>query len=142
MKKIYIVDETVLLSSPKQILSLQDQEVILTEATLIEVSKAKKRTDNIGYNARLAFRLINEVLEDAKKNRKPPFISIIDYDSVPKYIKSKDLESSLENKMLLFGRNIALKEEWDESGKQVILLTKNVLQRVKGDAIGLVFSDR
>lgn len=142
MKKIYIVDETVLLSSPEHILSLKDQEIIITEATLLNVSKLKSQIDSVGFNARLTFKLINEELEESKKRNKAPFISIIDYDSVPKYIKISELETSLENKILLFGKNITLREEWNESGKQVILLSKDALQRVKGDAIGLICSDQ
>ena len=60
-KKTYILDTNVLLDSPHSIYSFDEHDVVLADVTLSELDHAKTKTGEIGYNAREALRLLEEL---------------------------------------------------------------------------------
>ena len=51
------------------------------------------------------------------------------------------IEKTNDNRILAVAKNLSLEEETKENGRQVILVSKDALVRVKADAIGLISED-
>ena len=52
MKKTYVLDTNVLLQNPNSIFMFEDNDVIITDATIQELDKFKKEKGDRGYNAK------------------------------------------------------------------------------------------
>src|ERR1019366_3443042 len=61
MTKIYVLDTSVLISDPVSFKSFNDNEVVLHITVLDELDKLKKQQGDVGRNARVAIRQLDEV---------------------------------------------------------------------------------
>ena len=137
MEKIYIVDTTVLLDNPEYIRTLNNDEVVIPIEVMNEINSKNSHTDKIGHNARMASRLINYLLDHNEK----PSIKLMSFKELKINSSFNYLLLSQEELILGLAKEIDLKEKIVGSGKKVIVLTKDSLLRVKGDAIGVICSD-
>ena len=101
--------------------------------------------DEIGRNARRVSKLIDDLRLKGKLYENVPLpnggslrieLNHRSFSSFRKFIgKTSD------NRILAVAKNLSLEEETKEGGRPVILVSKDMLIRVKADAIGLMSED-
>jgi PhoH-like ATPase len=144
--KIYVLDTNVLLQDPHSIFSFEDNEVVIPAVVLEEVDSKKRNMDEVGRNARHVSKLIDNLRQTGKLHEKIPletggFLRIeLNHRSFHQ-LQEIFVEKTNDNRILAVAKNLSLEEETKEDGRQVILVSKDVLVRVKADAIGLVAED-
>ena len=60
-KKTYVLDTNVLIQDPESLFKFQDNDVVLADVTIEELDNLKKAQGEVGYSARKASRLIEEL---------------------------------------------------------------------------------
>ncbi|MFC3884249.1 PhoH family protein [Bacillus songklensis] len=146
MGKIYVLDTNVLLQDPYSIFSFEDNEVVIPAVVLEEVDSKKRNMDEVGRNARHVSKLIDGLRQIGKLHEKIPlktggFLRIeLNHRSFHQ-LQEIFVEKTNDNRILAVAKNLSLEEETKEDGRQVILVSKDVLVRVKADAIGLMAED-
>ena len=61
MKNYYVLDTNILLQNPNAIFGFEDNVVVITGTTLQELDSKKNMEGELGYNARLASRLLEKI---------------------------------------------------------------------------------
>ncbi|WP_409305291.1 PhoH family protein [Peribacillus sp. SCS-155] len=146
MNKIYVLDTNVLLQDPYSIFSFEENDVVIPAVVLEEVDSKKRYMDEVGRNARQVSKLIDGFREVGKLHEKIPLhnggtIRIeLNHRSFHQ-LQEIFVEKTNDNRILAVAKNLSLEEETKEDGKQVILVSKDTLVRVKADAIGLTAED-
>ncbi|KGZ81516.1 PhoH family protein [Bacillus anthracis] len=146
MDKIYVLDTNVLLQDPLSIFSFETNEVVIPAVVLEEVDSKKRYMDEVGRNARYVSKLIDKFREIGKLHESIPlenggtFRIELNHRS---FVQLQDIfvEKTNDNRILAVAKNLSLEEQEKENGKSVILVSKDVLVRVKADAIGLKAED-
>jgi len=139
LKKTYVLDTNVILYSPSAILSYGDNDVIIPEVVLEELDSFKKDKSDLGANARYAARLIDKLRNEGKLNEGIKLsnggrlrVEMNHYDTK---IPSSWNKEKADNRILQVCR--ALKEQ----GEDVWLITKDIFQRIKADAVDINVED-
>lgn len=146
LDKIYVLDTNVLLQDPLSIFSFETNEVVIPAVVLEEVDSKKRYMDEVGRNARYVSKLIDKFRELGKLHESIPlenggtFRIELNHRS---FVQLQDIfvEKTNDNRILAVAKNLFLEEQEKESGKSVILVSKDVLVRVKADALGLQAED-
>lgn len=146
MNKIYVLDTNVLLQDPYSIFSFEDNEVIIPAVVLEEVDSKKRNMDEVGRNARQISKLIDQLRKNGKLHEQ---ISLHNGGTIRIELNHKFfhqlqeifVEKTNDNRILAVAKNLSIQEQLKEKGKQVILVSKDTLVRVKADAIGLLAED-
>lgn len=147
MKKIFVLDTSVLLEDPNSIFSFEDNDIIIPVVVLEEIDKKKRLGDDIGRNARHISRILDNLREKGEhlqegvelKNGGTLKIELNHkhFDTVREYFN----ERSNDNRILAVALNILKEERVKKSDKEVILVSKDVLVRVKANALGISSQD-
>ncbi|MBR0638451.1 PhoH family protein [Bacillus safensis] len=146
MSKIYVLDTNVLLQDPNSIFSFEDNEVVIPAVVLEEVDSKKRYMDEVGRNARRVSRLIDGLRSKGKLHEKITLESKgtlrieLNHRSFHE-LQEIFIEKTNDNRILAVAKNLSLEEETKPHGRPVILVSKDVLVRVKADAIGLQAED-
>lgn len=146
LEKIYVLDTNVLLQDPQSIYSFEEHEVIIPAIVLEEVDSKKRNMDEIGRNARHASRIIDRLRNIGKLHEGVSLSSggkiriELNHRSFSK-MEEVFMERTNDNRILAVALNIKLEEDEKENPRDVILVSKDVLMRVKADAIGLIAED-
>lgn len=146
MKKIYVLDTNVLLQDPYAIFSFEDNEIVIPAVVLEEVDSKKRYMDEIGRNARQVSKLIDSFRQAGKLHEKIPLDNggelriELNHRSFHQ-LQDIFIEKTNDNRILAVAKNLSLEEGAKENGKQVILVSKDALVRVKADALGLDAED-
>ncbi|PRO40818.1 PhoH family protein [Bacillus sp. LLTC93] len=146
MSKIYVLDTNVLLQDPNSIFSFEDNEVVIPAVVLEEVDSKKRYMDEVGQNARRVSRLIDALRSKGKLHEKITLESKgtlrieLNHRSFHE-LQEIFIEKTNDNRILAVAKNLSLEEETKPHGRPVILVSKDVLVRVKADAIGLQAED-
>ncbi len=146
MKKIYILDTNVLLQDPKAIFAFEDNEVVIPAVILEELDGKKRLMDELGRNARKVSRLLDNLREKGKLHAGVSLdnggtLTVeLNHQSFQK-MKSSFGEMTNDNRILAVAMNLQKEEQDKESGKPVILVSKDVLVRVKADVLGIESQD-
>ena len=141
-----MLDTNVLLQDPYSLFSFEDNEVVIPAVVLEEVDSKKRYMDEVGRNARHVSRLIDGLRALGKLHEKIPLenggtIRIeLNHRSFHE-LQDIFIEKTNDNRILAVAKNLFLEEQTKENGKQVILVSKDTLVRVKADAIGLDAED-
>lgn len=146
MGKVYVLDTNVLLQDPMSIYAFEDNEVVLPAVVLEEVDTKKRYMDEIGRNARHFSKIMDSLrgmgklhegvrLETGGKVRVE-----LNHRSFDK-LKDHFAEMTNDNRIIAVALNLMIEEKEKESGREVILVSKDALVRVKADALGLVAED-
>ncbi|MCJ7688216.1 MAG: PIN domain-containing protein, partial [Clostridiaceae bacterium] len=139
MKKTYVLDTNVILYSPSAILSFGDNDVIIPEVVLEELDSFKKDKGDLGANARYAARLIDKLRKQGKLNEGIELenggklrVEMNHYDTQipPSWNKEK-----ADNRILQVCKGLK------EQGEDVWLITKDIFQRIKADAVDIKVED-
>ena len=141
-----MLDTNVLLQDPHSIFSFKDNEVVIPAVVLEEVDSKKRYMDEVGRNARQVSKLIDGVRQHGRLHEKIPLENggslriELNHRSFHQ-LQEVFVEKTNDNRILAVAKNLSLEEETKEEGRQVILVSKDTLVRVKADAIGLLAED-
>jgi len=146
MRKIYVLDTNVLLHDPQAPLKFEDNVVVIPAVVLEEIDAKKRLQDEIGRNARHVSRLLDSLRERGRLHEGIP----LDQGGLLKVelnhrsfvrLKAQFGEMTSDNRMLAVALNYHLEEQESDSPRPVIVVSKDVLVRVKADVLGLAAQD-
>lgn len=139
MTKTYVLDTNVLIQSPYALLSFEDNKVVLPIAVLEELDKLKNEEGERGANARQSIRYLEQLRQTgnlfegtALKNGGTLKIEANFVNVELPYGFASD---SNDNRILKVCKGLA------EKGESVILVTKDIIVRLKSQKIGIAAED-
>jgi PhoH-like ATPase len=141
MKKVFVLDTSVLLHDPNAIFCFEDNEVIIPYAVLEELEHKKRSLDDVGRLARQAIRFLDELREGGQLSqgvdlpREGKLRIELNHSSGAILPLFSDL-SLPDNRILAVTLNLAQEDE-----RPVILVTKDIAMRVKADALSIQTED-
>lgn len=146
MKKIFVLDTNVLLHDPKAIFTFKEHEVVIPAVVLEEIDSKKRNADEIGRNARNVSRLLDGLRELGHLHSGVPLpeggrLKVeLNHRS---FLKVQEMfgEVSNDNRMLAVALNYHLEEQEQSEPRSVVLVSKDVLVRIKADVLGLLTED-
>ena len=141
MKKQYIVDTNILIHSPESILHFDENEVILPIAVIEELDALKNADGEKGANARCAIRYLENFRQQGNLlegiGTETGGMIRIEKNYVDVSLPEDLPESKTDNRIL----KVCLGIRKDNPDKSVILVTKDILLRIKAQMLGLVAQD-
>jgi len=147
LKKIYVLDTNVLLHDPNAMFSFEDNEVVIPSVVLEEIDSKKRLADEIGRNARFVSRELDRLRENGHLH---DGVYLENGGSLKvemnhrRFVRVQELfgEMTNDNRILAVALNYHMEEQEREGGgKPVILVSKDVLVRVKADVLGIQTED-
>lgn len=146
MNKIFVLDTNVLLHDPNSIFSFKEHEVVIPAVVLEEIDSKKRNADEIGRNARTVSRLLDGLrvlghlhsgveLEHGGKLKVE-----LNHRS---FVKVQEMfgEVSNDNRILAVALNYLNEENEKPDPRPVVLVSKDVLVRIKADVLGITPED-
>jgi PhoH-like ATPase len=142
MKKIYVVDTSVCLTSANSLYSFKNNDIILPIKVLEEIDGHKKRQDVVGANARQTIRILDalrqkgSLSEGVRLGKGKGMIRVINsmFSDVMPPEMNKDMA---DNKII----SCALKLSQIEEGRKVILVSRDINMRVIANSLGIIAED-
>ncbi|MFM9280699.1 PhoH family protein [Paenibacillus jiagnxiensis] len=146
MKKIFVLDTNVLLHDPRSIYAFQEHDVVIPAVVLEEIDSKKRNADEIGRNARNVSRLLDGLREHGHLHSGVPLphggrLTVeLNHRS---FLKLQEMfgEITNDNRILAVALNYQLEEQDKEEPATVVLVSKDVLVRIKADVLGLMTED-
>ncbi|GGN96627.1 PhoH family protein [Saccharibacillus kuerlensis] len=148
MKKLFVLDTNVLLHDPRSIFSFQEHEVVIPAAVLEEIDSKKRLADEIGRNARSVSRELDALrelghLHDGVELESGGILRVeLNHRS---FQRMQDLfgEMTNDNRILAVALNYHNEQQElpEDKARLVVMVSKDVLVRVKADVLGLVAQD-
>lgn len=146
MKKIFVLDTNVLLHDTTALFAFDEHEVIIPAIVLEEIDSKKRNAEEIGRNARRVSRLLDGLrdrghLHDGVLLEHGGTLKVeLNHRS---FLKVQEMfgEISNDNRILAVALNYHLEQAELEQSASVILVSKDVLVRVKADVLGLAAED-
>lgn len=141
MKKIYVIDTNILIQSPNAIECFEDNEVILPIAVIEELDSLKGAEGEKGANARKAIRRLEKYRQkgDLLKGITNEANGVIRVEK--NYIDVKLPEDLSQTKMDNRILKVCVGLQQDNAEKQVILVTKDILLRIKAQILNVKAED-
>lgn len=134
-KTIYIIDTNVFLHDPNAIHTLENCEIVILLPVLEELDDLKRHTDDRGKNARQLMRYVDSLKGqgDIKKGVPSENGNVIRIHSFLEPLERGEFPLPMEktNHKLLMAFQIA------KTNPDVVFLSKDLVMRVKAEAIGL-----
>ncbi|WP_334071921.1 MULTISPECIES: PhoH family protein [Paenibacillus] len=146
MKKIFVLDTNVLLHDPGAIFAFDEHEVIIPAVVLEEIDSKKRNAEEIGRNARRVSRLLDGLrekghLHDGVLLDSGGRIKVeLNHRS---FLKVQDMfvEITNDNRILAVALNYHLEQQEEPQPRPVVLVSKDVLVRIKADVLGVTAQD-
>lgn len=146
MKMIYVLDTNVLLHDPNSIFTFDEHQVIIPSVVLEEIDSKKRNPDEIGRNARTVSRLLDGLrahghLHSGVKLENGGSLKVeLNHRS---FLKVQEMfgEINNDNRILAVALNYHLEEEQNPEPSSVVIVSKDVLVRIKADVLGLNTQD-
>ncbi len=147
-RKIFILDTNVILHNLNSLSAFENNIVLICFTVLEELDKVKGRNTELGKNARDAIRLMDKLREKAVlsgqkmangvnlPNEGKLRIFVNHTDDINKTISSLGLEDTPDNRIIAVASYLK-----KTSGKEVILVSKDINARLKADALGIQVQD-
>ncbi len=143
MRKIFVLDTSVILHEGNCLEEFEDNDVVVPVAVLEELDRHKKGQLTIHYNARDFIRAIDSLSEDRVFNGgveigpgKGKFQIKLEFDRAKEVLKNFP-ENSPDHRIL--NTAFYLSEEYQD--KKVVLVSKDVNLRMKAKSLGLIAQD-
>lgn len=140
MKKIYVLDTNVLIQAPHALRCFDDNDVVLPLVVLEELDSHKRDEGERGAKVREVIRLLEELREKGDLTKG---VELQDGATLRVEKNFKDvelpqdmLEYKSDNRILRVCKGLA-----DTSKEQVILVTKDILMRIKAQLLGIKAQD-
>ncbi|AJY76352.1 PhoH family protein [Paenibacillus beijingensis] len=146
MKKIFVLDTNVLLHDPQAIFAFQDNVVVIPAVVLEEIDSKKRLADELGRNARSVSRLLDGMREEGRLHEGIPLrgggLLKVELNH-RSFVRVQEMfgEMSNDNRILAVALNYHLEESGKSEPDQVVLVSKDVLVRIKADVLGLMAQD-
>ena len=141
MKKTYLLDTNVLLTSADSIFSYKNNDIIIPLKVIEEIDKHKKRQDGVGANARITIRILDKLREDGnlyegvKISEGKGVLSIRGYDA---FDLPDDFDlASADNQII----GTAITEKKGLGKEKLIVVTRDINMRIKCDALQIPTED-
>jgi PhoH-like ATPase len=141
-RKTFIIDTNVLLHDPDAISKFIGNDVIIPLVVIEELDRMKRQSDELGKNARSVIRFI-DALKQKKMGDLHSGIQIegeilfkILIESHYQEIKDFPLSVDKSDNKILYSAYVMQKQ-----GKKVVLVSKDLVMRVKAEAIGIEAED-
>jgi PhoH-like ATPase len=146
LKKIYVLDTNVLLHDPLAMFSFEDNEVIIPAVVLEEVDSKKRLADEIGRNARFVSRELDRIRANGQLHNGVALENggILKVEMNHRhYVRVQELfgEMTNDNRILAVALNYYMEEQEANEPRPVIIVSKDVLVRVKADVLGITAQD-
>lgn len=141
MKKIYVLDTNILIHAPEAILNFEDNEVVLPMMVLEELDGLKNSEKEKGKNAREAIRHLENLrvqgnlMEGVRTNQGG--LIRIEKNYVDIGLPLDMPEDKMDNRVL----KVCLGLQKDNPTEQVILVTKDILLRIKAQMLSVISQD-
>ena len=154
MSKIrtFVLDTNVLLHNPEALFDFEEHEVVIPFTVLGEIDEHKKRQDEIGKNARLVNRYLEELRSQGRlsegvkiRNGRGTIrieLNHVNNSSLPKNIPSLNMNKA-DNRILAvaLGLKYGKVKAQQTTSQDVVLVTKDINLRVRADVCGLDAQD-
>ncbi|MCU6709496.1 PhoH family protein [Paenibacillus sp. J5C_2022] len=149
MKKIFVLDTNVLLHDPQAIFAFEDNEVIIPAIVLEEIDSKKRLADELGRNARTVSRLLDGMRRQGHLHEGIPLQNggLLKVElNHRSFMRVQEMfgDMSNDNRILAVALNYQLEQE-DAAAKadkrEIVLVSKDVLVRIKADVLGLKAQD-
>ncbi|WP_159883902.1 PhoH family protein [Paenibacillus puerhi] len=146
MRKIYVLDTNVLLQDPNAIYAFDEHDVVIPAVVLEEIDLKKRNADELGRNSRQISRMLdalraggylNEGIELPGGGRLKVELN---HKSFAK-LQEVFAEATNDNRILAVALNYHLEEKEKPDPKPVILVSKDMLVRIKADVLGITAQD-
>ncbi|WP_138751935.1 PhoH family protein [Paenibacillus sinopodophylli] len=146
MKKIFVLDTNVLLHDPQAIFAFDDNEVIIPAVVLEEIDSKKRLADELGRNARQISRLLDKMREKGHLHEgiTLPSGGLLKVElNHRSFIRVQEMfgEMSNDNRILAVALNYHIEQENETEKRNIVLVSKDVLVRIKADVLGLQAQD-
>lgn len=148
MKKIFVLDTNVLLHDPQSLFAFHDNEVIIPAIVLEELDSKKRLADELGRNARSVSRLLDQMREEGHLHEGIilPGGGLLKVElNHRSFLRVQEMfgEMSNDNRILAVALNYQMEQETkpEEERRSVVLVSKDVLVRIKADVLGLQAQD-
>lgn len=141
MNKTYVLDTNILLSDPNAIYAFGDNQVVLPTVVLEELDSKKKLMDEIGRNARHVSRELDSLRKEGNLHNGVPLHNGGSLRVVKHNLDSAVFDDYLDNKNDNAIIAVAYQLQQNDPSIQTILLSKDVLVRVKADAVSVIAED-
>lgn len=146
MNKIFVLDTNVLLHDPNSIFSFKEHEVVIPAVVLEEIDSKKRNADEIGRNARTVSRLLDGLRElghlhsGVQLEHGGKLKVELNHRS---FVKVQEMfgEVSNDNRILAVALNYLNEEKEKPDPRPVVLVSKDVLVRIKADVLGITPED-
>ncbi|GIP51720.1 PhoH family protein [Paenibacillus vini] len=146
MKKIFVLDTNVLLHDPNAIFAFDEHEVVIPAVVLEEIDSKKRNAEEIGRNARRVSRLLDGLreighLHDGVLLESGGRLKVeLNHRS---FLKVQEMfgEITNDNRILAVALNYHLEQQDNNEPRPVVLVSKDVLVRIKADVLGLNAQD-
>ena len=141
MKKVYVLDTNVLLLDANALFSFEDNDLIIPMVVLEELDRHKTRSDEVGRNARL----VNRTLDDLRKTgnfadgislHTGGTVKITAADAAALQALPFELQATKADNMI-----IAFMLSLKPSNPDAVLVSKDINVRIKCDSLGIKCED-
>lgn len=140
-KKTFVLDTNILLADPNAIFSFQDNEIILPFVVLEELDRHKTNQGEVGLNAREVGRQLHDLLKVAERQTMKRGIALPNGGKLKVVSSSGYLDKLQEEIGVDKADNHILAVCLGLKHKKAILVTNDMLLRVKADACGVPNED-
>jgi PhoH-like ATPase len=146
LSKIYVLDTNVLLHDPLAMFAFDDNEVIIPSVVLEEIDSKKRLADEIGRNARNVSRDLDRMrakghLHNGVKLDNGGLLKVEMNHRAFVRVQEQFGEMTPDNRILAVALNYHQEEQMTSNPRPVIIVSKDVLVRVKADVLGIVAQD-
>lgn len=146
MNKIYVLDTSVLLQEPNAVFLFYENDVVIPSVVLEEIDMKKRNMDEVGYNARKVARILDGLrsqgkLHDGIRMESGGTLRVeLNHRSLSR-LQDHFVELNNDHRILAVALNLKEEEAKKENPKQVVLVSKDALMRIKADALNIEAED-
>jgi PhoH-like ATPase len=146
MKKIFVLDTNVLLHDPQAVYAFEDNEIVIPAVVLEEIDSKKRLADELGRNARHISRMLDGMRDHGQLHEGVALESggILKVElNHRSFVRVQEMfgEMTNDNRILAVALNLYIEEQEKSEPREVVLVSKDVLVRVKADVLGLMAED-
>ncbi len=139
-KKTYVIDTNVLLHDPDAMFKFKDSDVVIPLAVLEELDGMKRNSDERGKNARQVIRFLNSL------KAQNVYKGVDLHNGIRLWVHDHGGAVATERKALPFPleknhHKLVVAYQIQEKNPNVVFLSKDIVMRIKADAVGIASQD-
>ena len=146
MHKTFVLDTSVLLHDPMSIFSFGENQVVIPSVVIEEIDSKKNLQNDLGRNAREIARRLDELKAQGSLSKG---IKLENNGTLKIELNHRNLsklmgyfnEANNDNRILAVALNLSLDYNKEFIKSPVVLVSKDVIMRIKADSIGIESED-